>query len=177
MKFNNYQKILLAWGILLLTGYLASILVFSKPVIFFSMWLVIGLVGLLVQFKWGGFGASSTRWIQALWVVVILGGILLNIFEYMGTIPLFGGNPFIGWPLAMAFAYAVIAVIYKLNYSYILLSVLYLVFAGVVFMLTNFNLALAVSGVLFAVLCGIDAALEGSTLRKKSILKYKTRNP
>lgn len=173
MKLNSYQKILLLWGVVILIGYLLSIVVFTQPILFFSMWFVLGLAGLIAQFKLAGFGAKSTKWIQGLWIVVVLGGIFLNIFEYLGLIPLFGGSPFIGWPLAMVFAYAVIAVMYKLNYSYMLLAVLYLAFAGVVFMISNFTFGLVVSGILFALLCGIDAAMEGSALRKKSILKYK----
>ncbi len=173
MKFNYYQKILLIWGTILLVGYLLSIYVYSQPVVFFVMWFLLGIVGLLFQFKWAGLSAKSTKWIQALWVVVVLGGIFLNIFEYLGIIPLFGGSPFIGWPLAMVFAYMVIALIYKINYSYVLLAILYVIFAGIVFLVHDFTTGLVVSGVLFAVLCGLDAAFEGSNLRKKSVLKYK----
>ncbi len=173
MKLNNYQKILIIWGILLFIGYLLSTVLFSNPILFFGKWFVIGVVGLIVQFKLGGFKSTSTKWIQALWLVVVLGGIFLNIFEYRGVIPLFGGSPFIGWPLAIAFAYLVIAIIYKLNVSYLILTLLYLVFAAVVFMISNFNLALIVSGTFFLVLCVGDAIMEKSDLRKKSLLGSK----
>lgn len=173
MKFNYYQKILLVWGTILLVGYLLSIYVFRQPVVFFAMWFSLGIVGLLFQFKWAGFSAKSTKLIQALWVLVVLGGTFLNIFEYLGIIPLFGGNPFIGWPLAMVFAYVVIALIYKINYSYVLMAILYAVFAGIVFLVHDFTTGLIISGALFAILCGLDAALEGSDLRKKSVLKHK----
>jgi hypothetical protein len=174
MKLNNYQKVLAAWGIILLVGYILSVWLFQNITYFFAMWFALTIIGLLVQFKFGGFKEKSSKWIQGLWIVVILGGIVLNIFEYMGTIPLFGGNPMIGWPLAMIFAYGVIAIIYKLNVSYLLLALLYLVFAGV-FMITDFNLGLIVSGIFFLVLCSVDALLEGSALRKKSLLGEKIK--
>ncbi len=171
MKLSAYQKILFTWAGLLLLGYLASIWLFTHIIVFFAMWFAIGLVGLGIQLKIGGLGSNHVKLIQLLWLIIILGGISLNIFEYTGAIPLFGGNPLIGWPIAIGFGYGVIAVLYRLNLSYILLAGLCAGFAGLVFVIQDFTTGLIVSGVMFAIICSVDGLMENTSIRKQSLMK------
>lgn len=166
MKLNNYQKILYSWAGLLLFGYLASLIVIDKQMAFFTMWFMIGLAGLGIQLKLGGLKNHKTKLIQLLWLFIVLGGIALNIFEYNGTIPVFGNNPFMGWPLAIAFGYLVVSIIYRFDKSYLLLMLMCLLLGLIVYFISTVYLGLIVSGVGFAIICSTDALIENSKLRK-----------
>ena len=174
MKLNNYQRIMLVWAGLVSVGYVASIWLFDSMIVFFALWFVVGVVGVAVEYKLGGTKDKKARISQIVWAIVVLGGIFLNIFERTGTIPVFGDNMFIGWPLACSFGMLVTAVIYRFNVSYLILTVGYIGFAAMMyFIVKGFNTSLFVSALLFAALFLVDAGFEGMPFRKKSLLVQK----
>lgn len=174
MKLNNYQRIMLVWAGLVSVGYVASIWLFESMVAFFAIWFVVGVVGVAVEYKLGGTKDKKAKLSQIVWAIIVLGGIFLNIFERTGTIPLFGDNMFIGWPLACSFGMLVTALIYRLNVSYLILMVGYIGFAVMMyFVVKGFNTSLFVSALLFAALLLVDAGFEGTPFRKRNLLAQK----
>lgn len=81
MKLNNYQKILITWGVLLFIGYMLSWSLLSNQLALLVLWTIIGSVGLGVQ-VWLGFATDTkTIFIQLAWIAVVVFGIILTYLE------------------------------------------------------------------------------------------------
>lgn len=166
MKLNNYQKILITWGILLAIGYVLSWSLLSNQMSLLILWTLIGSVGLGTQ-VWLGFATDfKTILIQLSWVAVVVFGIILTYLELRYGIKLGLHGMVSGWFFMCSTAMFFTAVLYRFNISYILLGVLYAI-AGLIIAFGGFNLQieLYISAVAFLALCILDSALDKTKLR------------
>ncbi len=166
MKLNNYQKILITWGILLAIGYVLSWSLLSNQMALLILWTFIGSVGLGTQ-VWLGFAKDiKSILIQLSWVAVVVFGILLTYLELRYGIKLGLHGMVSGWFFMCSTAMLFTAILYRFNLSYILLCVLYAI-VGILIAFGGFNLQieLYISAIAFLVLCILDSALDKTKLR------------
>lgn len=166
MKLNNYQKILITWGVLLFIGYMLSWSLLSNQLALLVLWTIIGSIGLGVQ-VWLGFATEiKTIFIQLAWIAVVVFGIILTYLELRYGLKLGLHGMTSGWFFICSSAMLFTAVLYRFNLSYILLCVLYAI-VGLIIAFGGFNLQieLYISAIAFLIICLIDTALEKSKLR------------
>lgn len=166
MKLNNYQKILVTWGVLLAIGYFLSWSILSNQLALLILWTAIGSIGLGVQ-VWLGFATDvKTILIQLAWVAVVVFGIILTYLELRYGLKLGLHGMISGWFFMCSSAMLFTAVLYRFNLSYIILSILYAI-VGLIIAFGGFNLQieLYISAITFLILCFIDAVLEKTKLR------------
>lgn len=166
MKLNNYQKILITWGVLLFIGYMLSWSLLSNQLALLVLWTIIGSIGLGVQ-VWLGFVTEiKTIFIQLAWIAVVVFGIILTYLELRYGLKLGLHGMTSGWFFICSSAMLFTAVLYRFNLSYILLCVLYAI-VGLIIAFGGFNLQieLYISAIAFLIICLIDTALEKSKLR------------
>lgn len=166
MKLNNYQKILITWGVLLAIGYFLSWPLLSNQLGLLILWAVISCIGLGVQ-VWLGYATNvKTELIQLSWVAVVVFGITLTYLELKYGLKLGLHGMTSGWFFLSSSAMLFTAILYRFNLSYIILFILYAI-VGLVIAFGGFNLQieLYISGVGFLILCLIDTALEKTKLR------------
>jgi len=166
MKLNNYQKILTTWGILLAIGYFLSWSILSNQLGLLILWTFVGSIGLGVQ-VWLGFATDiKTILIQLSWVAVVVFGIILTYIELRYGLKLGLNGMTSGWFFMCSTVMLFTSILYRLNFSYIILCVLYAI-VGLVIAFGGFSLQLElyISAVAFLVLCLIDSALEKTKLR------------
>lgn len=166
MKFNNYQKILTTWGVLLGIGYALSWSMLSNQLGLLILWTIVGSIGLGVQ-VWLGFATDiKTILIQLSWVAVVVFGILLTYLELRYGLKLGLHGMTSGWFFMCSTVMLFTAILYRFNVSYIILCVLYAI-AGLVIAFGGFSLQLElyISAIAFLVLCLIDSSLEKTKLR------------
>lgn len=166
MKFNNYQKILITWGVLLAIGYSLSWSILSNQLALLILWTTIGSIGLGVQ-VWLGFATDlKTILIQLSWIAVVVFGIIFTYLELRYGLKLGLHGMTSGWFFMCSGAMLFTAVLYRFNLSYIILCILYAI-AGLIIAFGGFNLQieLYISAVVFLVICLIDSTLERTKLR------------
>ena len=81
MKLNNYQKILITWGVLLAIGYCVSFNLLSNKLALLSIWTFIGAIGLGTQVWLGYAKDTKTILIQLAWISVVVFGIIFTYLE------------------------------------------------------------------------------------------------
>lgn len=168
MKLNNYQKILITWGVVLAIGYGLSWSILSNQLSLLILWTIVAGVGLSVQ-VWLGFATDiKTILIQLSWVAVVVFGIVLTYLELRYGLKLGLHGMTSGWFFMCSTVMLFTAILYKFNLSYIILCVLYAT-VGLVIAFGGFSLQLElyISAVAFLLLCLIDSSLEKTKLRSK----------
>jgi len=163
---NNYQKLMIVWGILLGVGYGISTSLLANPVGLLVLWTIVIAVGLALQVWWGWPRDTKATLIQLVWIGVILIGAILTYAEMRLGILLGLHGMTSGWFFICSSGMLLTAIIYRLNISYIILFILYGV-AGVLVAFSGFGLQveLYLSAVGFFGLCLLDALLEKSAFR------------
>ena len=166
MKLNNYQKILITWGVLLAIGYSISFSLLSNKLALLFLWTIIGVIGLGTQ-MWLGFVTDiKTILIQLAWIGVVVFGIILTYLELRHGIKIGLHGMSSGWFFMCSGVMLFIALLYKFNISYLILFVLYTI-VGLVIAFGGFVLQteLYISAIGFGVICLLDALFENTKLR------------
>lgn len=158
MNKRLYQKIMIAWGVLILAGYLTSFYYLDNPAWLLASWVSVITVGIMVQYLLGGTHGKKNKIIQWTWIIVILGGSLLTYLEYIGAFHFLSGSLH-GWFYMCASAYILTGWLEKKSYYY-WLSALYIT-AGLSLYLFDLDHAILASGMYFFGLCVLDAYLFG----------------
>lgn len=166
MKINNYQKIIITWGVLLVFGYSVSFSLVSNKLALLVLWTLISAVGLGTQVWLGYANDIKTVLIQLAWVSVVILGIILTYLELSHGIKVGLHGMLSGWFFMCSGVMLFIALLYKFNISYLILFVLYAI-VGLIIAFGGFVLQteLYISAVGFGIICLLDALLENTKLR------------
>ncbi|MCC7289081.1 hypothetical protein IT414_01670 [bacterium] len=164
MQKRLYQKIMIVWGVLILAGYLTSFYYLDSPGWLLASWLSVGLVGIMVQYLLGGTRTKTDRWIQWLWISIVVGGSILTYLEYSGIFRLLTGMLH-GWFYMCAGGYVLTGWLEQKKY-YLSVASLYVI-AGLSLYLFDLDHAILASGVYFFVLCVLDTFLSEKSRKIK----------
>jgi len=166
LKLNNYQKILITWGVLLAIGYCVSFNLLSNKLVLLSIWTFIGAIGLGTQVWLGYAKDTKTILIQLAWISVVVFGIIFTYLELRFGIKIGLHGMSSGWFFMCSGVMLFIALLYRFNISYLILFVLYAI-VGLIIAFGGFVLQteLYISAAGFGLICLLDALLENTKLR------------
>lgn len=165
--FNQYQKIMLIWAVLLAFGYLASNIALAAPSVLVEIWLFVFIIGLGAQIILGFPKDAKAIFLQILWFGLIFIGGWLTYLEYSSGIKIGIHGMISGWFFMVSGGMLITAGIYRFNISYLILFALYAL-VGLILAYSGFTVPteLIISAIAFFFFIIVDAALEWSVWRR-----------
>lgn len=162
IKLNNYQKVILTWGVLVLLGHILSKIFYENKLVLLVVWTVILSTALFVQVALMWTEKQRDYITHCLWLLVgIIGSFLTyvilmrNVFDWILVSSM--------WFFLCAVS-MILTAYFQRNQSYILLAIFYLLTA-LMFQFLIGKDEIILSGIMFLFLSIIDSMLEYSSLR------------
>lgn len=173
LKFNNYQKTVILWGLICFFGFIGSQFgpflgevnsIFLDLRFSLILWLVLTAIGLFFQVYWMWYNNISSIGSQITWIFIGIVGWVLTYFKLYGYIlsDLKSTSMWLGFS---SIGMVLTAIFYRNNFSYYLLALGYFAF-GLLIQYTKMPFELVITGIIFLGLGILDAYLEHSKWRK-----------
>ena len=159
---SNYQRIMVSWAILLFVGFDTSYFI-KDLIVNILLWLILVGAGIFYQFKLTWSRRSSNIIIQIMWLILIILGSTMTLLILLEIIPI-TTDLGAGWLLLIGVG-MILTGIFNKNFSYYMLSIIYFV-SGLILEYAESKYSLLFAGLVFLVLCYIDALLEYTPVRE-----------